>query len=350
MNQKEFNLLLSELSILIKPINQLLFECLVLIIFYYLFNTITFITKNKSDTKTHESFIYLICLICIVLDWFMWNNCNQTALFTAILVVYIIYNINKSKTISTFINTINDSRNINNNNKKNEEVIKKNILEEEFEKAKKQDELNRITFIPKDIDYSNPNNDPNYSPNAYEKKLNGINELNTAYSSGIPSIHLTDSQYAELQLENLHGSPQYKNIKKMNTDSSLYNYNQTQIDRNSIYAPLEIPINKPIDTCIDTNNEYTEETDINLFRNQKREFLVDNWLTLKENTYNDNCKNCKGNSLNTNNTNNIKNKNAICSAVKYGQELEECTNQTDSVTNNQLDNISSNKIDPVYKF
>ena len=39
MNQKEFNLLLSELSSRIKPINQLLFECLVLIIFYYIFIT-----------------------------------------------------------------------------------------------------------------------------------------------------------------------------------------------------------------------------------------------------------------------------------------------------------------------
>ena len=342
MNQKEFNLLLSELSNLIKPINQLLFECLVLIIFYYLFNTITFITKKESDTKTHESFIYLICLICIILDWFMWNNCNQTALFTAILVVYIIYNINKSKTISTFINTINDSRNINNNNKKNEDDIKKNILEEEFEKAKKQDELNLITFIPKDIDYSDPKNNPNYTLNAYEKNLNGINDLNTAYSFGIPSMHLTDSQYAEFQLENLHESSQYKNIKKMNTDSSLYNYNEKQIDSNSIYAPLQIPINKPIDTCVDTNNEFSEESDIDLFRNPKKEFLVDNWLTLKENTYNDNCKNCKKNYTN--------NKNAICSIVKYGQELEECTNQNNSVTNIQLDNISSNKIEPIYKF
>ena len=90
MNQKEFNLLLSELSNSIKPINQLLFECLVLIIFYYLFNTISFINNDISNSKSHISFIYLIAFICIVLDWFIWNNHIQTSLFTSILLVYII--------------------------------------------------------------------------------------------------------------------------------------------------------------------------------------------------------------------------------------------------------------------
>ena len=78
---------------------------------------------------------------------------------------------------------------------------------------------------------------------------------------------------------------------------------------------------------------------------------------MKENTYNDNCKNCKGNK-NTDNTSNSSNltpntntnKNAICSVVKFGQELEECTNQNNSITNKQLDKISTNKIEPIYKF
>ena len=98
--------------------------------------------------------------------------------------------------------------------------------------------------------------------------------------------------------------------------------------------------------------ESISKSNLDLFRNPKKQFLVDNWLTLKENTYNDNCINCKGNKDNdtkhTKHTNS--NKNAICSVVKFGQELEECTNQNNSITNKQLDKISTNKIVPIYKF
>ena len=356
MNQKEFNLLLSELSSRIKPINQLLFECLVLIIFYYIFNTISFINNKIENSNSHISFIYLICLICIILDWFMWNNYIQTSLFTAILIVYIIYNINNTNTISTFINTINDSRDINKINQENEDDINNNKLEQEFQKEIQQDKLNRITFIPKEIDFSKNFNNPNYTIDAYEKKLNGINDLNSAYSSGIPSIHITDSQFAELQLGNLYDTPQYKNIKKMNTDVSLDNYNKNQETRNSLYFPLEVPMNTPTNT-LPPESTHESESNLDLFRNPKRQFIDNSWLSLKENTYNDNCKNCKGNK-NTDNTSNSSNltpntntnKNAICSVVKFGQELEECTNQNNSITNKQLDKISTNKIEPIYKF
>jgi hypothetical protein len=361
MNQKEFNLLLSDLSNTIKPINQLLYECLILIIFYYLFNTISFIDKNtntNTNTNTNEkfinhiSFVYLICFICIILDWFMWNNYIQTTLFTSILIVYIIYNINKTKTISTFINTINDSRDINKMNKQIENYINNNKLEEEYQKEIQQDKLNRITFIPKDIDFSNPKNNPNYSPDAYEKHLNGINDLERAYN-GIPSIHITDSKFAEMELSNLHNSPQYKNIKNVCTDKSLDNYNKNQESRNSQYYPLEVSdgVILPTILSINTNNE-EDSTNLDLFRNPKKEFLDNKWLTLKENTYNDNCKNCKENNINSNlnSINNANHKNAICSVVKFGQELEECTNQDNYVTNKQLNKISNNKIEAIYKF
>jgi len=331
MNQKEFNLILSEISNRLKPINQLLYECLVLIILYYLFNTISFIKKDAKENNNHISFIYLICFICILLDWFIWNNQVQTSLFSAILIVYTIYNINKSKTISTFINIINESRDINKLNIQNDNEIKNNELDQEYQRAIQEDKLNRITFIPKEIDFTNSSNNPNYSPDAYEKNLVGINELNSAYSSEIPSIHITDSQFAELQLNSLYDSPQYKNIKNMDTDKSLDNYNKKQETRNT-------------------------ELSSDLFKNPKKQFLDNSWLNLKENTYNDNdnCKNCKGNNSTniTNNTKpiNTKNKNAICSLVKYGQELEECTNQTNKVNNKQLDKISNNKIEPIYNF
>ena len=350
MNQKEFNLLLSEISNGIKPINQLLFECLVLIIFYYLFNTISFINKDMSNynssSKSHISFVYIIAFICIILDWFIWNNQIQTSLFTSILILYIIYNINKSKTISTFINIVNDSREINKINSKinnkNDNEIKNNELEQEYQKAIQQDKLNLITFIPKEIDFSNPKNNPNYTPDAYEKKLIGINELNSAYSSGIPSIHITDSQFAEQQLNFLYDSPQYKNIKQIGSDKSLDNYNEKQ-DK----ASINLSGNSSVNSSFDKSN-------LDLFRNPKREFLDNKWLDLKENTYNDNCKNCKGNNINNRNSMNPSStkytKNAICSVVQFGRELEECTNQKDSVDNKQLDKISTNKLEPIYKF
>ena len=351
MNQKDFNLLLADVSNGIKPINQLLFECLVLIIFYYIFNSLSNNNTNTNNNNTKWSkkpeFIYLICLIFILLDWFIWNNYIQTSLFTAILIVYILYNINKSRTLSTFVNIINDSRDINKINNKIETQIKNNDLEEEYEKAKQQDQLNMITFIPKEIDFSNPKNNPNYTPDPYEKKLDNINELNSAYSSGIPSIHITDSQFAELQLNNLYDTPQYKNIKAKLSDKSLYNYNEKSDKEPTLSSYFTIDKNENKDQNIIFLDGVSQDTNLDLFKKPKRVFLDSKWLDLKENTYNDNCKNCKGANANANKK---YTKNAICSVVKYGQELEECTNQSNSVNNDQLLKISTNKLDPIYRM
>jgi len=202
-------------------------------------------------------------------------------------------------------------------------------LEEEIRKNKEQDDVNLITFIPKNII-------PNYKPDAYDKKLDGINDINSAYSSSIPSIHITDSVFADNQLNNLYGTPQYKNINTMDIDSSLKNYNEKQ---------THFVTGLPKNTSSSPNE--SQETNINLFRNPKKDFLDNNWLYLKENTYNDNCKDCKTQNTNTNTNSN---KNAICSVVKYGQELSECTNQKNTINNNQLENISTNLIKPIYKL
>ena len=90
MNQKDFNLLINDISNILKPLNQLLYECLVLIIFYYIFNTISFLNHNS---KIHKPFVYLVFIICICLDWIIWNNCNQSSLFIAILFIYIVFQI-----------------------------------------------------------------------------------------------------------------------------------------------------------------------------------------------------------------------------------------------------------------
>ena len=51
-------------------------------------------SKNNSEyinsllnISTHKSFIYLIFIICVILDWFIWNNSIQTSLFISILIL-----------------------------------------------------------------------------------------------------------------------------------------------------------------------------------------------------------------------------------------------------------------------
>ena len=64
MNQKDFNALLNNITTLIIPLNQLLYECLIIIILYYLFNALEF-----RNVGLHKPFIYLIAIIFIGLDW-----------------------------------------------------------------------------------------------------------------------------------------------------------------------------------------------------------------------------------------------------------------------------------------
>jgi hypothetical protein len=340
MNQKDFKLLISNISIIIKPINQLLYESIILIIFYYIFNSISFININNNNQSNnnqsnnnqsnntqsnHKKFIYLIFIICIILDWFIWNNYIQTFLFISILYLYIIYNFNKSNTISTFINVMNNSKSINKANTEYEIDLNNNKLYENNNERLEQEKINMITFVPKDIIINN-------NPEPYQKNLEGINEINSAFSSSIPSIRITDSKFADDQLINLYDTPQYKNSENAKKSDESDESDES-----------------------DKSHELSNTNNLNLFKNPKREFLDNKWLTLKENTYNDNCKNCKsGNNNNNNNqqqnNQNNKNKNAICSVVKYGQELEECTNQVNKVNYNQLDKISTNAVTPIYKM
>jgi hypothetical protein len=95
-----------------------------------------------------------------------------------------------------------------------------------------------------------------------------------------------------------------------------------------------------------TNTTSNCNTDIDLFKNPKREFLDSRWLD-SNGTYNDNCKNCKSMPYRKHDKNDEykkRHKNVICSVVKLDKELEECTNQDNNVTNEQLEKASSNNI------
>ena len=317
MNKKEFTSFINDISIKLNPINQLLYQSFILIVFYYIFDTI-------SHLQSHKSFILLIATICIILDLCIWNNITQTILFIAILTIYITYNIHKDITIDTFITTINNIKTKYNDN------IKELWKKEELERKNKK-EIEKITFIPKNFNGSNNNNNNNsvledHSPNPFDKSQKDINDINLAYKESTSTSSITNTRYAKSILNELYDTPQYKNIKKNKIDEAL--------DNNIHYENNN------------SKNSKNSKNNIELFRKPKKKFLDDRWLSNEDNTYNDSCKNncIDKHYTNTDTENKNRNKNAICSLVKFGYELSECTNQDNTITEKQLDNISSNNV------
>ena len=320
MNKKEFNSFINDISVHLNPLNQLLYQSFILIVFYYIFDTI-------NHLQSHKSFIVLIAVICIILDICIWNNMTQTTLFIALLTLYITYNINKDVTIDTFINTINNIKNNHNDNIK--ELWKKEELE-----RKQKNEIEKITFIPQHFNELKNKNQQNHatnsileqSPHPFDKSEININEINVAYKETKPTSPLTDSKYAKNMLNELYDTPQYKNIKKTKIDEPL--------DNNIHYQN------------VNSNSDDNDIHNIELFKKPKREFLDDRWL-------NDSCKtNCgdhptpdteKGKEIEIDNRKQRK-QNAICSLVKFGYQLSECTNQDNTITDKQLDTISNNNV------
>ena len=317
MNQKEFNSLLNNIAENVHPLNQLLYQSVILVVFYYIFD-------NIKNIKHHKSFIILIAIICIILDIFIWSNITQTTLFIAILIIYITYNINRDTSIDTFINTINNIKNSYN------DTIQKKWAEEEIEN-RNRDEINKITFIPNNMyDYKNNSNNSIPIPEPFDKSEIEINKINVEkYQEDISKVDITDSQYATLMLNKLYNSSQYKNIKKDIIDKSL---NSITIGNNTI-----------------DNNNTSNSTNLNLFTNPEKNFLDNRWLYNVENTYNDSCNNractiTNKNSSHPQTTNPQRNQNAICTLAKFGYKLSECTNQENTISDTQLQQISSNNI------
>ena len=336
MLQKDFTILLNNVNDIIKPLNQLLYESLILILIYYFFNSISNTNGTNGMNSNHKSFIILVALISIIINWFIWNNYLQTILFTAILIIYISYNFYLAKQISTFIDMVNDSKAINKQNDTNITNYNNQLLED-------QKQIDMITFVPKDIIMSNGNPRPT-NLEAYDKNLNNINSLKLAYQETIPKIHITDSKYAEIMLNDLYGTPQYKNINTNCIDKSLDNDIHNQ-GVQGVQGVHDFP---------DTNRD----VDVDLFRTPKKIFLDNEWLSKKENTYNDNCgSKCKGgqegnsdeNSDENMDGNGKRNKNAICYVAKFGRELNECTNSY-YVNEKQLTNISNNDVPKIKGF
>jgi hypothetical protein len=104
MNNKEFSELLQYISSRLVYINQLLFQIIIIILFYYLFEISHTIDNNINNSTNYKIFIYLCAFFMIGLDWFIWYNINNTILLMSVLFIYITYNFNRISLISTFIN------------------------------------------------------------------------------------------------------------------------------------------------------------------------------------------------------------------------------------------------------
>jgi len=330
MNIKEYNIFLSELSDLLKPLNQILYQILILVSLYFLFNNIKCKQTDNSTVKTsnnksnglkqNKSFIILVIILAVFIDWFMWNNLIQTTLFISILTIYSYYNFNNLNIISTFVNLTN-------------ELNAAPIITEPLHQYQQ-----RIASC--DIPYELPEIliNTNKQPSPFDINNIETKEINEVYKSDKPYVSITDTKYAEIMLNDLYNTPQYKNINKDDIDTTLDNNihftNQSVNNSNIVEPPTHI---------------LNDEELLHSFRNTKKEFLDTVWLTKR--TYNDNCVGCKSSS-NSNSTLNSsilqnKGKNAICTVIPYGKTLGECTNQENTISNVQLDNISNNQVNPI---
>lgn len=247
MNLKEYNILVEEISNFIKPLNQILYQILILITLYLLFNNLKYYqTASYSQTtqqnilqnyKIHKSFIILFTVLSVCLDWFIWNNTTQTTLFISILTIYIYYNLKNLSIISTFINFTKELSNLS------------PITTDSSNNINEHQKQCIIPILPIPDIYTNYNDIPlPFDINSTETK-----EINEVYKIDKPYISITDTKYAEIILNDLYKTPQYKNI---------------------IHNTIDTTLNNNIHFEYNQNNEEL----LNSFTNPKKEFLDSSWL------------------------------------------------------------------------
>ena len=180
MNQKDYSNLLDKVSDIIIPINQLLYQSIILIILYYYFNGIS--SNIDRDLDKHKSFTYLFIIICIFIDWNIWHNHIQTSLFLAILILYVMYNFKTAKSVSSFIKTMNQSKQNSINNKKiliHNEKTKNDTINNSNINLKK---ITLIPQIPQNIQIQN-----SIHSIITNNQFNKYNDLDIAFHSNMPN-------------------------------------------------------------------------------------------------------------------------------------------------------------------
>jgi hypothetical protein len=330
MKEKDYNQLLTSVSGVLAPINQLLYEILVIIAIYIFLDHVQ--TSSLYLSKNSSLVIILFALLALVLDWFIWNNSVQTFLFAAILVIYIRYNINNSQLVAGFVNMTGSMY--------SQPIPETNSSTIDCNQLK----IPELVDLPYDTTPVSSNGIMAYDKSA-DSTLNSIhdayaNAYSYAYKAGQSPATITDSQYARIMLDELYNTPQYRNNHPPNEiDASLAN-NIHQSTPSLSTTPSTTPSLEASTSSIVKAGNMSDEELLESFRHPKNQFLDNRWLTMPGiGTYNDN----------TCSTTTPKRKDAICNLVPFGKKLEQCTNQEYSVSIDQLDKISNNEI-PNHEF
>jgi len=317
MKEQEYNQFVSRVSSFITPVNQLLFEIIVISAIYIYLERIQSISLYLS--RNSISVITILTILAICVDLYIWRRPIQTLLFSAILVIYIRYRISNTQLISNFINITKDYADA-------AELARVNDASYSECNIPRTTSIHEMIDLPYDTTDIKP-----FGIMAYDKTETSINSIHDAYQSdNNPPATITDSNYARIMLNELYQTPQYINS---------YVPNATQ---HATQHTIPNAINSsPANDIFPTKKGMTDEELLDSFRNPKREFLDARWLSKPElKTYNDNslCKvgTCKA-------LQNTK-KDAICNVVQFGKKLEQCTNQDNSVSIDQLEKISNNAI------
>lgn len=310
-----FNQFVVQLGIILNQFNQIIYEIVILLlIFVFLKKTANNIaiptihnttTSNKTE-KDKYNFIYLFVLFSIVIDWYMWGNCFQSLLFAVILILYIMFTVKNQGVMDTFIDYVNIMQDETNRASNIEHDQQYKIMVEKQNQERVNDEIEKLTFYPPDMDPKYMNNIQYFDKTKYK-----LNEIDGTFESLLPSNTVND--YTKAALEPLYESPQYRNIAKNDIDK---------------YLDDDIHNRKPQKT------DHHDFENIALFANPKKQFLDSNWYTAKLPYYNDHCYS------NTEQQNDF---------VKFGYKLENCTNEHNKLLDQTLTQINNNNVSPVLK-
>ena len=351
MKEQEYNHLIATLSSFLAPINQLLYEILVIAAIYIYLERIQSSTRSLSYLSNNSSSVIIIfTILAIGVDWCIWCNSVQTILFGAILLIYIRYKMSNMQLISSFINMTGEYADA-----------------AQFEQSDSNDlEVQKCQTprIPEmvDLPYDTTEVKP-FGIMAYDKNESSINTIHDAYKSDQPPATITDSKYAQIMLNELYQTPQYRNNHPPNEiDSSLANdipqlwqntlgtlgntlRNLGSLKTSSLLNTPELD-NTLLPKTPELGNTLSDKELLDSFRHPKRNFIDNRWLsTPMISTYNDNnlCKS-RNNIGTSKHKGNTSSKDAICNVAQFGKKLEQCTNQEYTVSIDQLDKISNNDI------
>jgi hypothetical protein len=321
MKEKEYDTLLKDISIHAFGINQLLYEIVIIISIYLFTNQLSTSTnlvnlQFLSQSKNKRSILTLLGIFAVAIDWFIWSNIIQTSLFICILSIYINYSITNSEVISNFIDLTRELS-------ESAPLPSTNSYIDNKNRQCNNPIINELVSLPYDTTQVKSNN-----IGAFDKRDTISKEINEVYRAGKPYLTLTDSNYAQIMLNELYNTPQYHNLEDIEIGKYLKNDKYFLSEE---YAAS----NKDKDI-------------LESLRNPKKVFLDSRWLENKKGIYNDNC--IKPIIPKSNG------KDAICtlptdpnlkqtsSFIVFGKPLEQCTNQNYNITDKSLESISSNEI------